>query len=124
MLHEECCLLLLVVIPSTNDDLTYVYAVDNRFAPNVDEEKVEENAEDGDEKKEFEAESVKNQTIENEDKVKRKKHRKRRKRRRTKRKRVRVLLSGGVSSSSLDVFLFSSLSSMSGALASTLPLPT
>ena len=51
------------MIPSTNDDLTYVYAVDNRFAPNVDEKKVEENAEDGDEKKEFEVESVTTQTL-------------------------------------------------------------
>ena len=54
---------LAIVILSTNDDLTYVYAVDNRFAPNIEEKKVEENAEDGDEKKEFGVESGTTQTL-------------------------------------------------------------
>ena len=36
-----------MVIPPTDDDVTGVYAVDNRFAADAEEEKVAEDAEDG-----------------------------------------------------------------------------
>ena len=93
---------LAIVILSTNDDLTYVYAVDNRFAPNVEEKKwrktsrtemIKWGAERG-RKERIWGRIGNDPDIENEDKVKRKKQGKRRKRRRTKRKKSSCFTAG------------------------------